>query len=226
MKWRLTFARREFNLFATMRRKDEPGQHVVSTAGARPSGRCGWCACAKLVRHLLMLLMVTTSISAGTPDSMMISFELKDQFDRSYTPESWGDRVVVLFGSDRGGSSYNPLWAQALIDSLHDAPDLHGLQIAALADLRGVPFFLKAFVRGKFPREKDMAILMDWKGVFPKAYGFVADRSNILVFDRAGRLVYQAAEGDVHEQGMNDLLSVVSPLLRTAPAPPSNTATR
>ena len=60
-----------------------------------------------------------------------------------------------------------------------------------ISDLRGVPSFLKGFVRGKFPKEKDNRVLMDWKGVFAKQYEWQKGACNILIFSAEGVLVHQ-----------------------------------
>ncbi|MFQ5499032.1 MAG: hypothetical protein ACE5FH_05120 [Candidatus Zixiibacteriota bacterium] len=59
------------------------------------------------------------------------------------------------------------------------------------ADTRGVPFFLKGMVRGKFPKEEESYILLDWKGKLAKAYDFEEKKCNILVFDVGGSLPVQ-----------------------------------
>lgn len=57
--------------------------------------------------------------------------------------------------------------------------------------MRGVPLFLKGYVRKKFPRDQEKWVLMDWKGRFAKAYAWTPQESNILIFDRGGALVHR-----------------------------------
>ena len=66
---------------------------------------------------------------------------------------------------------YNESWGKAIDDSLGLAESPGEVVGIGLADLRGVPFFLKGWVRGKFPEEQ----------------------CNIIVFDSLGELRYQTA---------------------------------
>ena len=63
----------------------------------------------------------------------------------------------------------------------------------SVAKVTGVPFFLKGTVRGKFPKDEDGWLLLDWKGQFHKSYGLAPETCNALVFDATGRLVHRAS---------------------------------
>ena len=47
-------------------------------------------------------------------------------------------------------------------------------------------------IKGKFPREKEFWILLDWKGHIAKAYEFQSDATNVVIFDSDGQLRHQA----------------------------------
>ncbi|MGH1365546.1 MAG: hypothetical protein ACRBF0_18435 [Calditrichia bacterium] len=140
-------------------------------------------------------------------DSTLINFKLKDQFDKKYTKATWEGQILVIIGSDREGSKYSSSWGSAISDSMSGDPNYSNIQIAGLSDLRGVPFFLKSYVRGKFPKEKHQWVLMDWKGLFPKTYQFREKLSNILIFGTDGRLIYQTS---VAEMDLSKLKMIVS----------------
>lgn len=109
--------------------------------------------------------------------------------------------AIVLLESDRGGSQYQEFWEQAIRDSLQDHGAMDSIQLVSAADLRGVPFFLRSFVRGKFPREREKWCLMDWRGELAQAYEFESDRCNIVVFDRNHDVVHASTvqELDIRE---------------------------
>ena len=162
---------------------------------------------------LILFCIQATGVILSAQDTSLVAFRLKDQFDKVYTDNSWSDNVIVLIGSDRGGSAYNELWGKALHDSLRNVPGYNRIQFVGLSDLRGVPFFLKGFVRGKFPKDRESWVLMDWKGTFPKAYQFEAGASNILVFDRKKSLVYQAPVHQLSGETLHKLLTTLKALL-------------
>ena len=121
----------------------------------------------------------------------LIEFELKDQFDQEYTRQDFLGQTCILVGSDREGSQYNARWSI----TIHDSLKVYGLQdsvkFLALANLDGVPRFLRGFVKGKFPKKKNQSILLDWKGTFAETYLFVPDKSNIILFDKEGNQLYR-----------------------------------
>lgn len=144
----------------------------------------------------------------------MIPFELKDQFDHSHTEKEFTGHIVILIGSDRGGSQYNPLWGKAIHDSLANEDGFKRLKFLAAADLRGVPFFLKGFVKGKFSKDEKKWVLMDWKGAFAVSYQFEAGASNIIIFKRDGRLVHKTAVHNLEQETLGELLTILKQLMR------------
>lgn len=126
-------------------------------------------------------------------DSTLIDFKIKDQFDRVYTQTSWTDSIIVIIGSDRKGSEFSGTWSGAIKDSLNKLPGFTRVKFVGLSDLRGVPFFLKGYVRGRFPKDPENWVLMDWKGHFSKAYQFKEAHCNILIFDKRRQLIHQTA---------------------------------
>ncbi len=149
-------------------------------------------------------------------DSTLIDFKIKDQFDRVYTQDSWEDSIIVIIGSDRKGSEFSGTWSGAIKDSLNDAPGFDRVKFVGLSDLRGVPFFLKRFVRGKFPKDPANWVLMDWKGRFPKAYQFREDHCNILIFDINRHLIHQTAGTALEPDKLKQIINSLRTLLTNA----------
>lgn len=142
----------------------------------------------------------------------LISFELKDQYKTYYTENSWPDSVLIILGSDRVGSDFNPIWAKAIYDSTHIILPNLAIKQMGIANLKGVPFFLKGFIRNKFPRENKVWILMDWSGLFSKTYHFVANECNILIFDNNRLLLYQTEVKELDEVKLDEILSILRKL--------------
>jgi hypothetical protein len=83
------------------------------------------------------------------------------------------------------------------------------MSLVALADLEGVPFFLKDYVRGKFSQNAGDWALMDWKGLFAESYGFIAGNANVLVFDKEGALLYQAHFSECRSDQVLSLTEII-----------------
>ena len=141
-------------------------------------------------RILLLLLLLSISGSAqGEDASRLVEFEIPDQFKQLHRNSDYAGSYLIVIGSDREGSRFNPKWGLAIEEALGERPDDDPFAIAYLADLDGVPGFLKGFIRGKFPEDPRRWILMDWEGVFSGTYGFESKNSNIFVFSPTGELL-------------------------------------
>lgn len=138
---------------------------------------------------LLAVLLGWGIAQAG--EQGLIAFKIEDQFGRKYGQKDFLGAVSLWIGSDKDGSAFNDQWGEALYRALKDEADAGRVRFVGVADLRGVPFFLKGFVRGKFPKDTERRILMDWDGAFAKGYAFAEKHSNILVFSPAGALVHR-----------------------------------
>ena len=139
----------------------------------------------------------------------LMSFEMEDQFRNSHTHADFMGRVLVVIGSDREGASAAENWGKALSRSLKPEKDSGRLNLVGLSNLKGVPFFLKDYVRGKFSQNAGEWALLDWKGLFAGSYGFVAGKANVLVFDKEGVLVYQAHFGECRSDQVLSLTAII-----------------
>jgi len=146
----------------------------------------------------------------------LLDFEIKDQFENVHRSSDVAGQIVLLIGADRGGSQFTGAWSKAIHDSLGEHPRYPQIAHVAHADLRGVPFFIKGFLRGKFPQDPDRWVLMDWKGVIPKAYGFAPKSANVLVFAPDGALVHHASGREPDEEAVMGLVTALRELLDEA----------
>ncbi len=167
---------------------------------------------------LLLFFLCFTSAVPQTPVDSLITFKIKDQFNREYTGKSFKEDLLIIFGGDREGHKFIPVWRTAIADSLKK--NIAGtIKFIGLADLCGVPFFMKGFVRGKFPKEKTNWLLMDWKGKFSKTYHFKKKHCNILIFNRARKLVYQTAVRELDTKQLNLIIKKIHHESSTKNAP-------
>jgi hypothetical protein len=159
------------------------------------------------------ILLVATCLASDVPEpaatSHLLAYELEDQFGERHQRSDVEGRVVLVIGSDRHGSDYNSIWGNTLSDSLTHHPGYGDIELVPLADLQGVPFFLKGVIRRMFPRQRKRWVLMDWEGVFPKAYGFEPGASNLLVFAPDGSLVHQARGREIEASTLAGLLQAL-----------------
>ena len=162
-----------------------------------------------LVIHLIFCFFIQ---DLKGQERHLIAFELKDQFDNVYSDKDYSQEILIVIGSDKNGSKYNPIWSGAINDFIIGHLIADNINLIGVADLRGVPFFLKGFVKGKFPQNINESILLDWKGKLAKSYRFESDVSNILIFNK-GNLVlktYGTAMEDHKLQAVKEKLIELS----------------
>jgi hypothetical protein len=116
----------------------------------------------------------------------------------------------------RASSQFTNAWNKAVRDALSGHPRYAEIAHLAHADLRGAPFFIKGFLRGKFPQDPDRWILMDWKGIIPKAYDFAGKSANVLVFAPDGALVHHASGREPDDEAVRGLVAALRELLDEA----------
>lgn len=166
----------------------------------------------------LCSLMVGAPLSAGearAQSTTLIPFEIEDQFEEVHRDADYANRILIVIGSDRDGSEFNPVWGEALTAALEGEDGYARIAMLPVADLQGVPFFVKGMVRGRFPEDPEQWVAMDWDGVFSEAYGFVESSSNILVFAPGGRLVQRAHGRELDAAVLQSLVSPIRVLLAT-----------
>jgi hypothetical protein len=163
--------------------------------------------------RVAVLLLLGFAFDAHSADQVLVDFEIEDQFKNIHRRADVLDHIVLLIGSDKDGSQYNEDWGKAIHSSLIDHPQYHRISQLALADLRSVPFFLKGFVRRKFPENPDRWILLDWEGTIADTYDFDPESSNLLVFAPDGVLKYRASGREPDNETLEALVITLRELL-------------
>jgi len=163
--------------------------------------------------HILLfsaLLFIGASLQA---QDKLIPFELKDQFDSTYTHQDFEDQVLIAVLSDKKGSDYNERWSLAILDSLGEDKDK--VRFLPVADMRKVPFFVRGLVKKFFPKDPAVWILLDWKGEFAKTYEQVEKNCNIILFDRNSDVVYQTAVTEMDKEELAVIVDYLKMLTKS-----------
>jgi hypothetical protein len=116
----------------------------------------------------------------------LITFRLKDQFDRLHTYGRYRRAALLVIWGDRQGSEHLPAWHRVLTDSLADRLAGYHLRLLPVAHTQGAPFFIKGKIKQNFRDRMTAPVLLDWDGEFRSAYNPVQDRCNLFLFDETG----------------------------------------
>ncbi len=172
---------------------------------------------AMAVFVLLILSVPSADAESGKRADRLINFKMTDQFDRSYDQDKYAGFVTILTGSDKKGSSFNALWVNAIFDSIvARGVDMDRIWFLGTADLRGVPRFMKGFVKGKFPKEEERWALLDWEGKFAKAYHWKPGATNIEIFGPDGMVAASTYGRNVSPSRVAGLAKVILELAGSA----------
>ncbi len=139
-------------------------------------------------KSILIIFVVLLSAAAGAESALINAkapaFSLLDQNDHEINLRQLEGKVVVLIASDKDGLKQNPAWRKALTERYGERIFIQGV-----ADLRKVPFFLKASFKREFQKEPH-SIILDWKGEIFKSYGLAENFANIILIDKKGYVRY------------------------------------
>lgn len=138
---------------------------------------------------LAIMAIVATSISAsGNSDAKLPGFTLEDQFERKWQHTDFATQPVVYVISDRDGYAYSTNWTTPLIRDFGKR-----VKFVPIADVRGVPGFLKGYIRGRFRGEFKYPVLLDWDGTVTTGIQFTAGYPNLLIVDPNRTIIYKTA---------------------------------
>lgn len=162
---------------------------------------------------VLTVLCTLQSLPGHAEPKQLVDFKLKDQFGTIHQLSDVSGNVVLIIGSDKGGSQYNEVWAVAVHNALNEHPLYDQIKQVPQADLRGVPRLLRPVVRAMFPNGPGQWVLMDWEGAIASEYAFVPGVSNLLVFAQDGSLVLQTSGTALDEEVLDTVIEALRNLI-------------
>jgi len=138
--------------------------------------------------------------------------ELRDQYDSPQRLAFPSANVVVLTIADKTGSEQIDGWVTALKARYGGRIELRGL-----ADVAGVPGFLRGMVRKRFQETCPYPVMMDWSGNVCSQFGFQPGVANVFVMGRDGAIQMSFA-GSAREPALKRLYAAIDgALLNSAP---------
>lgn len=141
-------------------------------------------------RLIPMLLVAALSFTAWAAEDAKPEpkipqrLELSDQYETKHVLTFPATNVVFLTIADRKGSEQIAGWITALKARPERPVDIRGL-----ADVGGVPGFLRGRIRKGFQETILYPVMMDWSGKVCAQFKYVPDRANVFIIDRNGSLV-------------------------------------
>jgi len=139
----------------------------------------------------------------------IITFNLKDQFDKTHTNTTLVGTNFILLGSDRKGGKYSPLWSKAIKESLKNEKWFNQFKIIRVANTKGAPKFIRKIIKSKFKKATTDIALLDWEGVFAKNYSWIKKINNIMIFNKVGKLLYRTTAKEPTDDKLGEIVKVI-----------------
>jgi len=114
------------------------------------------------------------------------SFELSDQFKKSWTVKFPRKKVTVLLFANRRSARQGEKWGNALWNRYEDRIAMEGIGVG-----KSVPKWERSIVRFLIRRVTDVPILLDWDGRVGDDYDFQKEALNLVVVDKEGFIVFK-----------------------------------
>ncbi|MBK7999261.1 MAG: hypothetical protein IPK15_11255 [Verrucomicrobia bacterium] len=175
-------------------------------------------------RMIPMLMVAALSFTAWAAEDAMPGpkipqrLELSDQYDTKHVVSFPTTNVIFLTIADRKGSEQIAGW----ITALKARPEMP-VDIRGLADVGGVPGFLRGRIRKRFQETILYPVMMDWSGKVCAQFKYVPDLANVYIIDRNGALVGHFS-GRTNAAGLKEAFVALDKALATPVNAPTNAA--
>jgi hypothetical protein len=168
---------------------------------------------------VVLAALAALAARAGSPPShipsaatnvTLASFVLRDQFDTAHTFSFPRTNVLLLTVADKQGNKQMDGWVLALKSRFGTR-----LEIAGIADVRGVPGLWHGSVREKFQKLRTHPVMMDWEGAVISALPVEKHRANVFLLNRDGA-VLRRVSGPADAELVAEFCSAVDTALVSA----------
>ncbi len=149
--------------------------------------------------------------SSPTPPARLEGFTLSDQFEREHTVGLPRERPLLLTVSDRRAAPQVAGWVNPLNTRFGGQLDYVGV-----ADVRGVPGWLRGRVRRGFRETYAHPVLLDWEGQVCRAVEVERGRVAVWLVAPDGAVKFRGA-GPADAESLDRLTRAAESLLSAPP---------
>ncbi len=158
----------------------------------------------------MWLAMLGTVADVEGAEKKLIKFKLEDRDGKMRTEKEFKGKPLIAFASDKGGSKYSDARITGIQTGLKEKEGTRPAAVLAVADLSAIPSLMRGAVKRVLPKPEKLSLILDWEGVFDKAYGFKENKCNILVFSNSGVLMFQGAVTKVDDEKVGEIVAMIA----------------
>ena len=157
---------------------------------------------AFLTTAAALALTCTGRAASRAATGSLKSFELPDQFGKNHRFDFPRTRPLLLLVGDRKGSEEVDDWIAPLKEHWGKVAD-----IAGIADVHGVPSFLRERIRNGIRERRPRELMLDFDGVVVESLAVTSKTANLFLLDPEGRIAVRV-EGKPDEKKLAALRAV------------------
>ncbi len=134
-----------------------------------------------------------------------------DQFDQQHSLSFPEERPVLITANGRRGQEQIKQWLDPLKEEFGDQ-----VRLISVADIRGLPGFLRGSMKEKFRTDLPQPVIMDFSGDVVRLLPSDPANVTLTVLDRSGKVIF-AASGSPSQAQLQSLTEVLRQETGTSP---------
>jgi len=162
----------------------------------------------------------SSNSAAQNADSLQIgarapSFSLQDQYDEDFIFENRRNKALILLIGDHQAREELSQWAKEITDKYSQK-----VQCIFIISFPDVPFFLKAWIKGKFKnndtdnKNRSDSVFLDWGGKVFRLYESTKKNANLILIDNKG-FIQGIERGKVSLENKQRFFSAIDDLFKS-----------
>jgi hypothetical protein len=164
---------------------------------------------------LLFFFVCLIDVSATESAPMALEFRLFDQYGKSYEIIYPRDKTCVLVFADKWGCTQVEGWVRPLYERYQDT-----IAILGVAQLDGVPKWLRSTLVRIFKRSIKFSVMMDWTGEVCMGYAYPGGNAYVVIVNPQGAILHQV-QGKASQKLLEECWRVIDASKTDFPAPVS-----
>ena len=163
---------------------------------------------------MIFLIHMICSVDGSAAESASVAreFNLLDQYGKHYEITYPQEKICVLVFADKWGCTQVEGWVRPLYDQYEDT-----IAIIGVAQLDGVPGWLRSTLVRIFKKSIKFSVMMDWTGDVCRAYEYTGRKANVVIISRQGTIQHRV-KGKASQELIEECCQVIDGLKPVIPA--------
>ena len=164
------------------------------------------------IPHVFLWILLGTAMwpvvgkAAREVSVLADEFSLSDQYGQSHRISYPQEKICVLVFADKWGCAQVEGWVRPLYETYEDTILIHGV-----AQLDGVPGWLRSTLVRIFRNSIRFSVMMDWTGDICRVYGYPGGKAFVVIVDRQGNIRHRV-NGRASQELLEECCAIIDGL--------------